>query len=366
MVRIREPSAKAPSFNENNPSSISTERPMSGSPSVIGIVGTAKNTGKTTTLSSLLIAAYQKALSLGITGIGYDGEEIDTVTSLPKPRLYLTPGMIATTAESCIKASSIRYELLRRTGYFTALGEVVIVRVLQDGLVVIAGPNRLRALQDTLEMMRVYNIQLFLVDGSLNRVSPMTVADKIIFTTGGARSTDVNFLSEEMKSIAGLFHLDCASASHAHVVEAQSLLDKQDVEVLLENSPPTANVLSIESMVSSDALTAMLAQLRQRPGSISSISINDPLKLLLAGEPFHIAALVEKFREMNIRLTVRHRPAFAAVTVNPFYPVLKNFAYSARYLNKDELLSAVRKTLNVPVLNVKDNGAEDLLRLCVG
>ncbi|MBU4562316.1 hypothetical protein KKB17_02785, partial [bacterium] len=55
---------------------------------VLGILGTAKNTGKTTTTSALLEIANNKNLSVGITSIGYDGEDIDNITGLPKPRIF--------------------------------------------------------------------------------------------------------------------------------------------------------------------------------------------------------------------------------------------------------------------------------------
>ncbi|MBA7549071.1 hypothetical protein ES705_41544 [subsurface metagenome] len=55
---------------------------------VLGILGTAKNTGKTTTTSTLLKIANNRNLSVGITSIGYDGEDVDNITGLPKPRIF--------------------------------------------------------------------------------------------------------------------------------------------------------------------------------------------------------------------------------------------------------------------------------------
>jgi cobyric acid synthase len=44
----------------------------------VGIIGTAKNDGKTTTLSALLRSLKNRKIA--VTGIGYDGEEIDNIT----------------------------------------------------------------------------------------------------------------------------------------------------------------------------------------------------------------------------------------------------------------------------------------------
>ena len=59
---------------------------------IVGIAGTAKNTGKTTALNALLRAAHEHGTLVGVTSIGYDGESIDTVTGLPKPSIFLEAG----------------------------------------------------------------------------------------------------------------------------------------------------------------------------------------------------------------------------------------------------------------------------------
>ena len=82
---------------------------------IIGIVGTAKNTGKTTTLAALIREAGRRRERIGVTGIGYDGEEIDTVTGLPKPRLLLQPGTIVATSERCLRTTSAEYTVIKRT-----------------------------------------------------------------------------------------------------------------------------------------------------------------------------------------------------------------------------------------------------------
>src|SRR5437870_4324964 len=102
---------------------------------VLGIVGTAKNTGKTTTLAALIAHGGEGGLRLAITGIGYDGEEIDNVTMLPKPRLLFREQAIIATSEHCLRATRAGYRMRRRTGISTALGEVIIAEITRSGLV---------------------------------------------------------------------------------------------------------------------------------------------------------------------------------------------------------------------------------------
>ncbi|MFA6573745.1 MAG: hypothetical protein WCT13_06310, partial [Patescibacteria group bacterium] len=200
MVLIPENLAKEPSLvwrhNPKYPSRRYT---------IIGIAGTAKNTGKTTTLNCLLQEASRRNYSVAVTSIGFDGEEIDNVTSLPKPRITVYPNFIVTTSQKCLNHSTANVEILHRTGLYTSLGEIVIVRVIQEGLVVIAGPNKTNELRMIVETMKSYPCDYMFVDGSLNRIVPMTVVDSIIFTTGGARSTDIPELCNEMLTIESLF-----------------------------------------------------------------------------------------------------------------------------------------------------------------
>jgi len=171
---------------------------------IIGVAGTAKNTGKTTTLVTLIQTAYARGHLPGVTGIGYDGEERDNVTLLPKPRIIVKPGMIVhdlrTMSAGLHRAIACTAALL----HVTALGEVVIT-VVEKGLVVVAGPNKTADLASVARQMQALGASELLVDGSLNRIAPMSVADRVVFATGGARSTNIGQLVEETSAIERIF-----------------------------------------------------------------------------------------------------------------------------------------------------------------
>ena len=65
----------------------------------VSIIGMNKNVGKTTTLNYILKEARGK-VSLGLTSIGRDGEEIDVVTSTEKPKIYIEKNAMVATARS--------------------------------------------------------------------------------------------------------------------------------------------------------------------------------------------------------------------------------------------------------------------------
>jgi uncharacterized NAD-dependent epimerase/dehydratase family protein len=71
----------------------------------LGIAGTAKNTGKTTTLQAVVRAIRRSGTGVYLTSIGYDGEEVDTVTGLPKPKVVVEEGDMVATALSFLRSS---------------------------------------------------------------------------------------------------------------------------------------------------------------------------------------------------------------------------------------------------------------------
>src|SRR5947207_9798332 len=89
----------------------------------------AKNVGKTTTtnhlLATLLGEQLYRADELALTSLGLDGEAIDALTGLPKPRYVPEAGMlVATTAALLLQAESegARIERLHQLPGRTALG----------------------------------------------------------------------------------------------------------------------------------------------------------------------------------------------------------------------------------------------------
>ncbi|HOK71539.1 MAG TPA: hypothetical protein PLM83_08815, partial [Bacillota bacterium] len=68
----------------------------------VGIVGLAKNCGKTTVLNRMIRQATSNGITVGVTSGGRDGELYDAITGLPKPPIYLPAGSLVALAESTI------------------------------------------------------------------------------------------------------------------------------------------------------------------------------------------------------------------------------------------------------------------------
>lgn len=327
---------------------------------IIGIAGTAKNTGKTTALAAMIREAAARGLGVAVTGIGYDGEDRDTITGLPKPRLELPEGTIATTSERCLRVSSAGGEMLLRTGYHTPLGEVVVLRIRRPGTLVIAGPSTTAALRHVCAIMAGYHTGPLFVDGSLNRIAPMAAADRLVIATGAARTTDITTLAEETGALEEVFSYPRSSVQGEErlpVVDAGSLFDRADAQHLLARAGGMA--IRVSGLISLDALHVLAASAEMR--SVRRLEFSDPLRLILAGDVIRTAAALAVIRNLGIEVVFSTSPALVSITVNPYYPSFSGSTYSAAYLPAGDLVRALRQRLRVPVTDVVAEGAATLL-----
>lgn len=161
----------------------------------IAIVGTYKNAGKTVALNECINIAVYKGKTIGITSIGRDGERKDIVTNTEKPPIFVPSGTFIATAETCVLSSETSLEIIHATPFQTAIGRVVVCRVLEDGFVEIAGPDSNSEIKKVCNFMLDLGADIVLIDGALNRktqASP-SVADGVILSTGAVlgRSIDI-------------------------------------------------------------------------------------------------------------------------------------------------------------------------------
>ncbi len=335
---------------------------------VIGIAGTAKNTGKTTTLNCLLNAASRRQMSAGVTGIGYDGEEIDTITRLPKPRILLRAGTIAATSELCVTGAVNDVEILTRTGIRTPLGEVVIVRMLRDGLLVIAGPNTRNELSAVIGMIRQFAMQLIVVDGSLNRVSPMSVVDTVIITTGGSRSEEIGLIAAELNAIVSILtspEMTVTDTADRTIITVPFLLETEDVDALLYRTFGTGENIDVTGSVSLPALEFLLQQLERRRYPFRSLIFNDPFMLLMNEDRVRTDSVVRRIRSSGYAVGFRHTPYLACCTANPFIPKFEGTNYVPAQLDSSLMMKALRSVSSIPVFNTSETPHGLILDSCL-
>lgn len=326
---------------------------------VLGCVGTAKNTGKTTALAAILAGARARGLRVALTSIGYDGEDVDNVTGLPKPRVEAVEGDVVATARVCLDRSSAGWDILGYCGLTTALGPLVLARVTSPGRVILAGPPHRRGLGRLCRLLDRWDRADFLVvDGAFGRLSPLGLAHGLVLSTGAARSRDADALGQEARAIVDLLSLP-RIPSGARL--RRHLYSEEDCRRVAERLR-AGDTVSVPGMVTLDGLTRLAELLGKAPpeGGWGHLVFQDGVQLLLAGPPGPVRAAVVRLTALGLPLGLRGGPGILAVTVNPFYPVpLGAGRFGASYLEATHLKVRVESHLQgrSPVFDVRRDGA---------
>lgn len=348
----------------------------------IGILGTAKNTGKTTTTLYLLRQIEQQGEQAGITSIGLDGEEHDFVTRLPKPRMELPCGTLVLTAERCLEQNEAKVEILERTGLRTSLGELLLLRVKESGRILVAGPHRKQLLEKALNYFSRWGTDVLLVDGALNRAVPMTVLDGVILTTGAALVPDVEGIVRHTSAIIDLFQLPMeeeftAASTQPQVVfgdgekavlNLRSLLSEEYLPdfVAQINKPVRAITLPV---VCAPKLVEKFLKLGGAHFTRSRLIFSDPFRMLAGGNPIEWDAVIQFHRQRGGQVRCFMQKPLHCITVNPFFPRYdpQTATYKADRLDAVKLFSALRKVeMPLPVFDLYVEKNVDLWKICQG
>lgn len=340
----------------------------------VGIAGTSKNTGKTTTTRVLLEYFQGREVGVGITSIGYDGESVDNITGLPKPRIFLQKGDFAAVTEKCLEVSSARMKIMDRMDIHTPLGRVVCGKVMKEGLMVIAGPNQSGHLRMIRQWMGNQEAGLVIVDGALNRIAPMVETDGFILATGAAHTVDIDRLALETHSIGVICnHPEIMEIPYPLSSHGKTLIWSREGDILTElpaflfepeDLAGVSRLLDSASLfycpgVISGPCLGYMGELPFREGM--KFIFDDPVKLLLS-DVITAHRFVERILAKGGRVGYLRSLPLLAVTVNPFYPSCRygTHQYQADYIDREALLSRVKAAVDVPVIDVVSGRPEQL------
>lgn len=319
----------------------------------LGIIGLSKNSGKTTTLNAIL--KLHKDKKIGLTSIGLDGEDIDQVNFLPKPRICVREKMVVATATKCLEASKVEYEILEKTNMATALGNVQIVEVLTDGHMIIAGPTTNQELNGVVSLMKKYVDKVF-IDGAFNRMTfaSIDLLDGIVLAVGAVESPIMSQTIDKTKMIVDFFNL---KKSH-HIKEIQEtpliiqtknkqykFKDKK-IETLKQGLSQID--AEIDWIYIKGAITSKYIDLFTRM-MISGFSLvcDDPTKLLIKQKEYL------NINKLKIDMYTINQCPLLCVTINPYSP-------SGNHYDEKDFLDEMRKAVDIPVYNVEKMEEEDV------
>lgn len=344
----------------------------------IGFAGTAKNTGKTTTAAYLLALCEQAGLRVALTSIGYDGENIDNVTGLPKPRYQAAPGLLLATAEGCLKSGTAGFVVLEQTSVKTVLGRVLLVKITSPGTVVLAGPNRAADLLHVFTHLETLGADVVMVDGALNRLVPLAAAGGLVLSTGAAFDPDIDRIAEHAGALAEMLSLPLVEGSpltntirvtahngHSTDLAEGSLLSRRALAELITALPFQAREIIIPGACHPELFETLLAYGGSGLAGCRFL-FGSPLKLIASGGPLHWQHILQGLPLMNQSAGCLQASHLQLVTVNPFYPDYRSTGrYEPAWVDKTHLLEAVRARVNsVPVVNIRvEEDLPDLLQI---
>lgn len=188
---------------------------------VLSLVGNTKNAGKTTALNAMIAAWPDKPL--GVTSIGLDGEALDAVSRLPKPRIHLPAGSLAATSEECLKDSQISWRLRGRTGIRTSMGEVVLVEVTSPGYCLVGGPSTVTAMAQVVDALKALGAHKVLIDGAFARDSHATAGEAMVFIVGAHQSPSMERVVRNADYALRRFALQQAEPALCRLLEDEGI-----------------------------------------------------------------------------------------------------------------------------------------------
>ncbi|MDY0092903.1 MAG: hypothetical protein RBT80_09420 [Candidatus Vecturithrix sp.] len=336
----------------------------------IGIVGIAKNTGKTTTTNALIEDLYRTSTPFCVTSIGYDGEEIDNITALPKPRISLNKGTLVVTAADCIAPQAESYRILRQTEIPTVLGNIQICQTEKPVNAVVAGPKTGDDLQRVMEMLQDFACDVLLVDGALNRVAPFVKVENLVIAVGPSANHNLDELAQEIKLIVDLTRLPVWQCKGAPCKGApfpfpgKSAAGSQSVNV-----DPQKKAIWVHGPVYARTLHTKIEDFcRNTP--VSALIIESALHLLSGSEYRDIQRFMQYLRKAGLELYTQKQIRLSGLTINPAYPVpLKKGLndYELRYVDEQLFRQKLRAWLDdeTHIFNVKKESVQPLLEQAV-
>ncbi|HMM19508.1 MAG TPA: hypothetical protein PKA10_02140 [Selenomonadales bacterium] len=324
---------------------------FSAPPSVLTVVGMAKNAGKTVAMNYIQAMLRADGHTIGLTSVGRDGEQFDALTLLAKPAVGVEPGTLVATAEATVVAREC-WDCLERIPIRTPLGAVGILRARDKTQVVLAGPSKNSEVQAVVKKLAGHGADCVIIDGAFDRQSSAdpTVSEQVVLATGATLSRNmaelIDFTRTRIEQLAlppAGEHLAAAAGAEARIVALAAgerreipapttLLGEEDWRRIIGAG---ADTLMLRGAVGDGLAAALL-----REPAPPAIIVVDGSKIFIRPE------LWRRLMAKNVRIFAARPINLLGVTVNPSFP-------GGEGLDPDELLAAMGRTLYpVPVIDI--------------
>ena len=319
----------------------------------LSIVGLEKNTGKTVCLNYILHRMNELGVHVGVTSIGVDGEQVDSVFATAKPEITLYEGTHFITSEQHYLRRQLVSRLEAVDSRRTALGPLVTAHVLVRGKALLSGAATTGILRSQIEQLDSLGVDLTIVDGALSRLSlaSPTVTEAMILATGAAVSANVKQLVSKTKFLYGLINLDEVDAPLCGTLNN---IESGIWGVDDDGIPHDLGIASAFLIAGADESLFRFGKTFFAAGAVS-----DRLLKVLSEKKRGITLYARDFTKLFItpetygdflrrggQLKVLQRSRLIAVTLNPTSP-------QGFLLDSQRTCEALSEALNTPVYDVK-------------
>jgi hypothetical protein len=318
----------------------------------LSIVGLEKNTGKTVCLNYILRRLNTLGVHVGVTSIGVDGEQVDSVFATAKPEITLYEGTHFITSEQHYLKRQVVSVVEAVDSRRTALGPLVTARVLVGGKVLLSGAATTGILKQQIASLDAMGCRLSIVDGALSRLSlaSPTVTDAMVLATGAAVSANVKQLISKTRFVYSLINLeeiepslrDCLSNIESGLWAIDSDGEPHDLgiaSVFLIDRAEKDILRFGKTLFASGAVSDRLLKVLATKEKGITLIARDFTKLFLTPEVY------TDFVRRGNRLMVMQRSRLIAITLNP--PSPQGFLLDSR-----STCEALGDALQTPVYDV--------------
>lgn len=322
-------------------------------PTVLTVVGMAKNAGKTVTMNYVQNILHQEGRVVGLTSVGRDGEAFDALTNLAKPAVPVQPGSIVATAAGVIGRRGA-WDLLEFTGIGTPLGEVLLLRARQAAQVVLAGPGKNSEVCRIVGRLRALGAGCVIVDGAFDRQSAVdpAVSEQVILATGATLSRDIAALTALTKARVEQLSLPVWEPGGAAAgLDRTARLILIDARKTVRTVPVATTLLDRDGwrdLLGRGCLTAIVRGAAGEGLAEALLELATPPEIVVenGGRIFIGSELWRRLRAKQARFRALRAITLLGVTVNPVFP-------GGAGLDPGALLAAVGAALDpLPVIDV--------------
>jgi hypothetical protein len=296
----------------------------------LAVIGLVKNAGKTTVVNALMANCPHL---FGLTSLGLDGERIDHLTGLAKPRIAPPAGTLVATTQGSLDRSRYAMEILEELPFLTPLGRVVIGRAGSDGQVEVSGPTTLAELRATIERLQAHGAEQVLVDGAINRIGSASprVSDGVVVATGGMVADTLGDVLETTAATLDMLLLPAVSGEtrallEPHLARGTRALSFGD---LGEPTPLALDTVVGEGVTVAREVERLGTRTLFIGGALTQEFVDDFTRVLPPRRELRVvvrdatvlvlpATSVQRFRKRGIALEVLTPLRVLGVTANPF------------------------------------------------